>query len=77
MASRALAVIVLLVVLATGCASGDSGVEVAAPETTPLEPAETNDESAPADPVSLIGGGQFDLGSIEGTDTVLWFWAPW
>ena len=27
--------------------------------------------------VNLVGGGQLDLNSIEGTDTVLWFWAPW
>ena len=24
-----------------------------------------------------VGGGQIDLGSVEGTDTILWFWAPW
>jgi hypothetical protein len=31
--------------------------------------------------VSLVGetttGGQIDFNSLEGTDTVLWFWAPW
>ena len=34
-------------------------------------------EAVPVDPVALVGGGQLDLGSIEGSDTVLWFWAPW
>ena len=35
--------------------------------------------TAPVEPelVDLVGGGQLDLTSIEGTDTVLWFWAPW
>lgn len=36
----------------------------------------TNDEA-----LSLVGetttGGQIDFNSLEGTDTVLWFWAPW
>jgi ABC-type glycerol-3-phosphate transport system substrate-binding protein len=27
--------------------------------------------------VSTVAGGQLDLASIEGQDTVLWFWAPW
>ncbi len=26
---------------------------------------------------NLVGGGQIEPGSIEGQDTVLWFWAPW
>lgn len=25
----------------------------------------------------VLGGGAFDSASIEGRDTVLWFWAPW
>lgn len=33
------------------------------------------------DEVSLVGqttsGGQIDFNALEGTDTVLWFWAPW
>ena len=27
--------------------------------------------------VPLVAGGQIDIGSLEGQDTVLWFWAPW
>ena len=27
--------------------------------------------------VNTVAGGQLDLASIEGQDTVLWFWAPW
>ena len=39
-------------------------------------------ESAPAGPViegvfDTVSGTQIDLGSLEGQDAVLWFWAPW
>lgn len=39
-------------------------------------------ESALAAPViegvfDTVSGTQIDLGSLEGQDTVLWFWAPW
>ena len=27
--------------------------------------------------VATAAGGQIDLNALEGTDTVLWFWAPW
>lgn len=43
---------------------------------------ETADNAA-ADAVEMVGvvstvsGGQLDLASIEGQDTILWFWAPW
>ncbi len=26
---------------------------------------------------STLGGGQFDFAGLDGTPTVLWFWAPW
>ncbi len=31
----------------------------------------------PAGENSTVSGSQLDLGSLEGQDTVLWFWAPW
>lgn len=39
-------------------------------------------ESEPAGPAlsgtfTTVAGGQLDLGSLDGQDTVLWFWAPW
>ena len=60
-------------------AAETTSTETAPPETTTtaVTAETTTDEPASADQVALIGGGQFDLGSIEGTDTVLWFWAPW
>ena len=43
--------------------------------------------TAPAEPVTpqvfpdvlvpTVSGGQIDFGALHGTDTVLWFWAPW
>ena len=32
---------------------------------------------AEANLVSTASGGEIDFGALEGTDTVLWFWAPW
>ena len=38
---------------------------------------EVTDEALPGPVFETVSGGQFDLNSLEGTDTVLWFWAPW
>lgn len=38
-------------------------------------------DSAAVQPLTLVAettdGGQFEFGSLEGQDAVLWFWAPW
>lgn len=59
------------------------GDESAAPTGT-ADASAAQDATNEADVVAVTGplfetvdGGQFDMGSIEGTDTVLWFWAPW
>lgn len=44
--------------------------------STTTSPGETT-SAVTAELVPLVGGGQLDLNSIEGQDTVLWFWAPW
>lgn len=75
---------------APGAASDGTGEDgsaetTMAPETTTTAPTtttttaapESTTTAAPGRQVNLVGGGQFDLNSIEGTDTVLWFWAPW
>ena len=39
-----------------------------------------SNETAAATTAAVLptaSGGQLDLGSLEGTDYVLWFWAPW
>lgn len=48
----------------------------AAPSPTSSDAPSTT-EAPVGELVNLVGGGQLDLNSIEGTDTVLWFWAPW
>ena len=56
--------------------AADSATDVS---TATTESTTTPDSTtAPAGAlVDLVGGGQLDLNSIQGTDTVLWFWAPW
>ena len=60
---RTLAVIVVLSVSAVACGGSTA-------ETVTSEP-------MPAGENSTVSGSQLDLGSLEGQDTVLWFWAPW
>ena len=87
MAQRSLLLLAIfsLGVLASACgstqaadtATADTGTDVPAitQELTITTPDST---TAPAGAlVELVGGGQLDLNSIQGTDTVLWFWAPW
>ncbi len=59
--------------VAAACSSDDS--DTAGSDATASEAAssaELLDFSA-----ELLDGGEFDAASVEGTDTVLWFWAPW
>ncbi len=57
--------------------------EEAAPVEEEDEVAEPAVEEAPTDEaasgpiIPTADGGQIDFGSLEGQDTVLWFWAPW
>ena len=55
--------------LAAACDDGGSGAGTAADE-----PLLTDQVSFTA---ARLGGGEFDAASIQGKDTVLWFWAPW
>lgn len=55
--------------LAAACGADDTTV-TASPESG----AEVEMASAV---LPTVSGGQIDTGSFEGTDTVLWFWAPW
>ena len=72
----------------TGDDGADESVTSSQPPASTAAPADSSSSStstsstttteAPAgDLVDLVGGGQLDLNSIEGQDTVLWFWAPW
>lgn len=55
--------IATIATLAMAC--GGSGVETTAADTALTGTADT------------LAGGQIELTSLEGQDTVLWFWAPW
>ncbi len=58
-------------VLALGLASCGS-------DSSPTEAAGAGADEVPAAGfVPTAAGGQIDIGALEGTDTVLWFWAPW
>ena len=62
----------LLLAIAVGagaCGSSSTDNEAASPAdaaSTPL-----------ADEFATIDGESIDLGSLEGQEVVLWFWAPW
>ncbi len=55
---------VVLAMLAAACGSDDGGESVA-----------VGSDNAPV--ADTADGGQIDFGSLEGSDTMLWFWAPW
>lgn len=54
--------------VAAACGSSGSNSGGASP---------SNAESASGLVSPTAGGGQLEWNSIEGQDTVLWFWAPW
>ena len=62
--------IVLVALLASACAAGSDSADVAADvESVPVELLSGEYET--------LSGNAIDLGSLEGQDVVLWFWAPW
>lgn len=74
---RSLLVLLLAVggLLLASCASdssGSAGSVAADPPVDTASAAELLDFRA-----ERLGGGELDGSSLEGTDTVLWFWAPW
>lgn len=82
---RLLAGLVAFASLMTGC--GSLAVQAAPTiEPTPTTPVEVTATAVPADQehntfpsfiAPTVDGGQINFGSLEGQDTVLWFWAPW
>lgn len=45
--------------------------------SAPVESSEPAGNSLLTGSVGTVSGEQFDLGSLDGQDAVLWFWAPW
>lgn len=56
--------------LVASCGGGTQ-TDASAGAAEPDAPAQLSGDFA------TISGGQIDLGSLEGQDAVLWFWAPW
>lgn len=79
------ALVGVIALFAASCGSGTAETTAnttASDEPAPLAESSTGTEESAVQTVSgplfeTVSGGQFDLGSVEGTDTVLWFWAPW
>jgi thiol-disulfide isomerase/thioredoxin len=74
---RSLVVLALsLVVLAAACGGGSASTAGTGATSSPGNAAD--DGQAPADfTAPLLAGGEFAAASLEGRNTVLWFWAPW
>ena len=66
-----LPLVATLALVAAACSSDDSDTADATASEA-ASSAELLDFNA-----DLLDGGEFDAASVEGTDTVLWFWAPW
>jgi thiol-disulfide isomerase/thioredoxin len=87
--ARALTLFLPLALVAAACGDdrSDSGAAPSSgdPVTTAAEsqggpsggPSGDAGAGGPTFTAAQIGGGEFDAASIQGKDTVLWFWAPW
>lgn len=67
--TRALVGLAATALLLAACAAGDEETAVAGDQ-----PAEVAAESGM---LTTVSGSQIDVNSLEGTDTILWYWAPW
>jgi thiol-disulfide isomerase/thioredoxin len=73
------ALLALMLVAGCGADSGPVPSPAATPEGTSSEAARA-DDGTPADlsfTATTLEGEPFDGTSLQGTPTVLWFWAPW
>lgn len=57
-------------VAACGTASSTTNSGAVTPDTASAAP-------LLSDEFTTLSGATIDLGSLEGQDTVLWFWSPW
>ncbi len=69
---RTLVGVLAVTALFSACGTGETDTAEAVSETV----AETGDTAESA-LLSTVSGGQIDINSLEGSDTILWFWAPW
>jgi thiol-disulfide isomerase/thioredoxin len=66
--------VVLLLLVVTGCGTATTQVEGDAAGDEGVRAGETADLSFTA---TTLDGERFDAATLEGRPTVLWFWAPW
>lgn len=75
---RLTALVLGIALAASACGGGDAVDETAALDAPASDDGANTPASAwPALVAPVAGGGQFDLGDLEGQDVILWFWAPW
>ncbi len=67
---RCLVAVVSLSLALVAC--GSDGSDDVASDAPPATSSTPNPGVVPT-----ADGGQIDFGSLEGSDTLLWFWAPW
>ncbi|MGI9605098.1 MAG: hypothetical protein ACR2P0_03065 [Acidimicrobiales bacterium] len=72
---RRLSAALVIGLIATACGGGD--VQTTAESADEAAAASSGPTLTALGTVSTVAGGQLDLGSLDGQDTVLWFWAPW
>ena len=69
---------IVVALLVGACADEDVRLEeVGAGPTAAPPTGDVLDPSIFDDSATTIDGASFDLGSLEGSDVILWFWAPW
>ena len=73
------ALVPAMAILAVGAcgASTDTGSANASAAADPAAAADGGGQAAPSFTATKLGGGELSSASFAGTDTVLWFWAPW
>lgn len=74
----ALTLVLALVAAACGGSSDDDTTASAGSgDGEPAADAEGGDEAAIALVAPTASGGQIDFNDLQGSPTMLWFWAPW
>lgn len=76
---RVLVMLLGVALLAAACAAEEDTATATTAGVDLATGSETGSDAtaAPAFTAERLGGGEFDAASLEGRNTVLWFWAPW
>ncbi|MEM9650607.1 MAG: hypothetical protein AAGA65_00835 [Actinomycetota bacterium] len=69
---RLAALVTTLALAVSACGGSDTAGTTVGASGESAAPSPLNGEFT-----TFSGGQTFDLGSLEGQDVVLWFWAPW